>query len=379
MRKRALAVGDRAWYLIFLGAFAITTLVNTGGVRTALVGTAPPDPAGALAALAVFTLIAVKSLWRKGFLWRSAADLTWADFLPGTRERVLYARLVWAGVWRLGLLAYAGAVLARTHEVPPAHLAVVVSVGGAALLVALDRGRRAVPTAGRAALVHAWGERVVRSVALSFLDPMMMLPPAGRVSLGGRVTALRLAVIGVLSRARYLVDALVLAVVVVIVHRVFPALSPTWPVAIAGYLALVPFGGGLADLWRNPGRRRWLSGSDTAIRVTHGALIALVGAVWTALVLAGCAIFGQGLAMPHTLLVMLVVSAAVVRTVARPMPSYDDLMIVDVGFGLVPMRLVVQTVRGPDVALLGVLILSGAGLLESCVVAALVVAVCVLR
>jgi hypothetical protein len=86
-------------------------------------------------------------------------------------------------------------------------------------------------------------------------------------------------------------------------------------------------------------------------------VLAVLGLLWTALVLAVGAVALTGDGTLGAALAMVVPStvAAVVRTVGRPPPRYDDLGTVDAGLGQVPVRLVLGSVRGPDVAVLGTL------------------------
>jgi hypothetical protein len=122
--------------------------------------------------------------------------------------------------------------------------------------------------------------------------------------------------------------------------------------AVLGYLALVPLTAGLGELWRSPGRRRWVGLSDISLRWHHFLVATGLAAVWG---LPVCLLGGM---TPVTLVAVPVLAAAAVRTMTRPPPSYDDLAPVDTPFGKIPVRLVLQTTRGPDLAVVS-LVLTG--------------------
>lgn len=107
----------------------------------------------------------------------------------------------------------------------------------------------------------------------------------------------------------------------------------------SGWLAMVPLAGGLGELWRLSGRRRWVVRSDLGLRADHLIVLTGLAAIWAA--------------------------ACAVRTVSRPLTTYDNLGQLDTPFGAMPVLAVV---------LLGVL--PG---YATAVVVALVVAFCVLR
>ncbi|GAA1968991.1 hypothetical protein GCM10009754_47690 [Amycolatopsis minnesotensis] len=97
--------------------------------------------------------------------------------------------------------------------------------------------RPAVANAGRTQLVDKWNERLVRTVAVTFLDPLMMPPSAAEV--GGRSlgtpAVLRL---GVRARARCTVAALLSAVIVPVALVAWPRWPDVPLVALAGIVAI---------------------------------------------------------------------------------------------------------------------------------------------
>ena len=99
---------------------------------------------------------------------------------------------------------------------------------------------------------------------------------------------------------------------------------------------------------------------------------------WTGLVLGVAALGGAPLS-PAVLLAVPVVAAGAVRMVTREPPSYDDIGETVTPFGtVVPIRLVYQTTRGPDVAALAIVLVLVLPPLAAVVVPA-AVAACVLR
>ncbi|HEV7648906.1 MAG TPA: hypothetical protein VGP26_12140 [Actinophytocola sp.] len=395
----------------------------------------PAGPAVPLATVVVAAALAWWSLLPRGFVWLEPAVLTWRDF-SGDRSRVVGQRLVAGWIFRQLALGYLLAVLAALVAAPavwtvagvavvfgagllalgvvrgPAgrglsrHLveraallvlalvAVAVRPGPVVLLVAAGvmtaaavpllagsgaPGRPRVAQAGRRDLVDGWRDRVLRTSGLQFLDLGLLLPAARPV---GRTASLRghlgFALAGVRGRARHLPTAGLLALAAVVVHLEFPNLGHLAVFGLAGYLAMVPLAGGLGELWRSPGRRRWVVRSDTALRADHLVVLTGLAVAWAAVAAGVAAVAGQ----PWHATVLLTVplmAACAVRTVSRPQPTYDNLAQVDTPFGAVPARLILQTLRGPDVGALGVLLLAALPAYAGAVVVALVVAFCVLR
>jgi hypothetical protein len=425
-----------------LALFAIGLLTNgfyrLDWWRKLLIGQSTVDVDAALALLVIGCALAWRATLRRGFVWAEPAALTWLDFTGVDRARVVGRRL-WSA-WLIGVAAvgYGGALVAAACGLPPtvwisaaallagsaglslatarrapiagplevagpiglACLGVFVGVAGLApvwlavlagvLLVAAcavwwGSGSVARPViatrAGRAELVEGWNERLVRSMSLTFLDLLMLLPSARAVrghSLR-RPTALRLAFIGVLGRARYGGTAALLAIGVGVARAALPGLPPVVLIAVGGYAALMPFGGGIGELWRNPGRRRWLDTRDLELRLTHMLVLAGLGLGWGLVVALVDALLGVSVAGSAWLALPLVV-ASVLRTATRPPMTYDNLMVTDSRAGQVPMRLVAQFFRGPDLGICGVFVLAVVALSPvTLAVLAALIAWCLLR
>lgn len=278
------------------------------------------------------------------------------------------------------LLVAVVAVLVR-----PVPLVLLVAAGGMVVVAVplLARsgapGRPRVAQAGRRELVSGWRDRVLRTSGLQFLDVALLFPAARPVSPAASLrTHLNLAWVGVRGRARHLPTAALLALAAVVVRLGFPQISQLAVVGLAGYLAMVPLAGGLGELWRSPGRRRWVVRSDIGLRADHLLVLTGLAAIWAAAAEALAAVGGR----PWTATVLLTVplmAGCAVRTVSRPLPTYDNLGQVDTPFGAMPVRLILQTLRGPDVGVLAVVLLGVLPGYAGAVVVALVVAFCVLR
>ncbi|GAB3468656.1 hypothetical protein GCM10027436_84630 [Actinophytocola sediminis] len=260
--------------------------------------------------------------------------------------------------------------------------AVLLEVGAVVVVPALVLLARSGPPsrpeiahAGRVDLVHGWRDRVLRAIGVHFLDTAMLLPAARPVrgwSLR-RPTGPRLAVVGVAARARHLPTACLLALAAVAANLALPALTDMVIVALLGYLALVPLAGGLGELWRSPGRRRWLGHTDTALRTAHLLVFTALATAWTLPVM-GLAGLDLGV-----LLTVPLMAACAVRTVTGDPPTYDNLAAVDTPMGAMPLRLVARTLRGPDLGVLALLFVVTSPLPVGLAVVAAAVAVAALR
>ncbi|WP_216211999.1 hypothetical protein [Amycolatopsis aidingensis] len=364
-------------YQTFLALFGIGLLVTAffrlDWWREALFDGARPAPVVLLGLLAVCCAFAWQSLLRRAFLWAEPAALTWLDFAGADRVRAISGRL-WLG-WSTRVLAlgYLGTFLATVATFPPwAWLTGACLLAGSAvpaLVLAARapgtpwRSPRRLPVAaaaGRRRLVHTWAERLIRSVAVSFLDPMLMLPsarPIGGWSLRPP-TLPRLAWLGVLGRARFLGSALLLALTAGLAHAALPAVPGVVLVGLGAFAALIPFGAGIGELWRSPGKLRWLDTSAGALRLWFAVTLGGLAAVWGLVLAAVTLLLGAPLA-GTAWLALPVATGSVLRTAARPPVSYDDLGGTDLPFGQVPVRLVTQVTRGADLGVLGILLLAG--------------------
>jgi hypothetical protein len=129
--------------------------------------------------------------------------------------------------------------------------------------------------------------------------------------------------------------------------------SVAWVTRLVGaYLAANRLTGGLRTVSRSPGLRRALGGSDSTLRLVH-LVVPWVGAVlWWLLTWPA----GPHLAGVEPLIVVAVVGAAY-RAATRPPMAYGGAA-VDTPFGLIPVDLIRQVIRGPDVLAVAIVIWS---------------------
>jgi hypothetical protein len=397
-----------------------------------IIGVAP-GPDLALAMVLVTTVLAWGSLLARGFVWLDPAVLTWNDFGAIDRERLIAWRLARGWLARLLALGYLLALLAAVVGLSrPWVLAgtAVIAATGLLTLGAVRRGRRdqrteviaalglaslavalrpspvvlltaaallTVPAvallarsgpplrpqiagAGRLDLVQGWRDRLLRTVGVQFLDPSMLLPAARPVRAWSmrRPVGLRLAWVGAAARARRLPSAGLLALTAVAANLALPALPDVALFTLLGYLALVPLAGGLGELWRSPGRRRWLGHTDTGLRAAHVLVLTVLAAGWAVPVVGLGALAGAGWDLAVLLTVPLTAACAV-RTVTGDPPDYDNPGSVDTPMGTMPVRLIMRTLRGPDLGVLTLVFVAAAPLPVGLAVVACAVAVAVFR
>jgi hypothetical protein len=391
--------GDYQTFLALFGFGALfTAFQNLPKLREFLFGLSVVDFSAVFGLLIVLCAVFWRSLLRRGFVWAEPAALTWMDFASVDRRRVVAKRMwtLWFGlvlvvgytgalvtaigagpadVWiAMSALTGSGAVLAavtarrtaiRGETAGPVVLAVaglVVAAAGlgplavevlAAVLfvvaVAVAFGGEPMSAVGRQELVDGWNARLLRAMAAVFLDPMLMIPdsrPVPGLSLR-RPTTLRLAWAGVLGRSRYAGAGLVIACLVGVGHFAFPALPVGVLFSVGAYAALVPFVGGLGELWRNPGRRRWLAASDLELRLVNGLVIGALALVWGLLLALVMLVLSAIPAWPVWLAIPLAVVAAL-RTATRPPMNYA------VSGGAAGF----QVLRGVDLLIAGSVLLS---------------------
>lgn len=411
-------ISDRLLIGLFATAVLTSPFYRVTVLRTDLLGTATVPAAAGLAILALGVAIAWRSLLHRDFTWADPARLTWADLTDarvGTIGRRLWAgwltRFVaaaylavlgvlllgtstWlpAGAALFGGVAVLAVVLARRRPgrvetwleyVVLAGLAVLAVlatvttvaptvlwvVAGVAVLaaVACTKGSGAprrptvATSAGRDELVDGYLRRVVRRVTVSFGDALALLPPPGPLPwpklLAGRAVVARFVLVGVLSRARSLLPALLAAIAVGVLHQVLPLVDPVWLVGIGVYFAGVPFAAALASLCAVPGLRRWLGCTDLTLRLASAGMVAVAALVWVGLV----AVFAVPLTLAAWLAVPLAVGA-VVRTVTRPPLDYGNLGVAVTPDGnMIPVGLLLQLAHGPELLVIGLLVV-GLGL-----------------
>lgn len=407
--KRWFSGDERTLGLFLAGGVLIMAFFRLDILRGYLgVGTAPQT------FLLVTTAIVWWSLMSRSFVWFSPAELTWRDFGAIDRVALVARRLTYGWIIRQLVLGYLLALLAALLTAPGlwvlacaavltgagvlafgvarrpaarpevavvlavAVFAVVVSPGPVGLFVlaaglaggGLLLGWPPQQNATRQALVDGWRDRVLRVSGVQFLDLALLLPAARPVRPTPLTNGLRLAWHGVRGRARHIHTAVLLGLAAVAAHRTFPALPEVVVLAVFGYLALVPLTAGLGELWRSPGRRRWVGLTDTALRWHHFLVATALAAAW-ALPVSGFDL--------NVLVTVPVLSACAVRTMTRKAPTYDNLVPVDTPMGAVPVRLIMQTLRGPDVGVLAVALMAGLPLWGAAVAAAAVVALAVFR
>lgn len=225
------------------------------------------------------------------------------------------------------LLAGLAAVTAIGPVAMWALASVVVAGAGVALIRSGPPRRPAVATAaGRDDLVRSYGQRVVRRVAVTFCDVLALLPAATaspwRGLLAGRAVVVRFMVGGLVSRVRSFLPIALCALAVVVLHEVFPLVSPLWLVGVGLYFlyfACLPFGAPLAALFSVPGLRRWLGCRDITLRLAAAAVVLVPALAWLGIV----ALFSVPVTFAVWLTVPLVVGA-VIRTVTRPPLDYEN-------------------------------------------------------
>lgn len=408
--------GDERTLGVFLVVGALTmAFFRLDKLRAELGSGADP-----LALLLVITAVTWWTLLPRSFVWRDPADLTWRDFADTDRATTVSQRLTGHWLGRVLVLGYLLAVLAALVAAPavwvlagvaalvsasflalavvrtsPLRLEWVVPLVLAGSAVAVEPGPVAlfvlaaalavagaarfrpgappIADAGRQTLVDGWRDRVLRVSGVQFMDLALLLP-AARPARGFRlIGGLRLAWLGVLGRRRHVPTAVLLAVTAVAVHRTFPALPGVVVFTLFGYASLVPLVAGLGELWRSPGRRRWVGLGDVALRWHHLVVAVLLAAVWAV------PVWLVGGWEANVLVTVPVLAACAIRTMTRRAPSYDNLMPVDTPIGALPIRLVVQTLRGPDLGVLALAFMAGASWWVALLVAAVAMAVAVLR
>jgi hypothetical protein len=129
--------------------------------------------------------------------------------------------------------------------------------------------------------------------------------------------------------------------------------SVAWVTRLVGaYLAANRLTGGLRTVSRSPGLRRALGGGDATLRLVHLVVPWIGGVLWWLLTWPA----GPHLAGVEPLIVVGVVAAAY-RAATRPPMAYGGAA-VDTPFGLIPVELIRQVIRGPDVLAVAIVIWS---------------------
>jgi hypothetical protein len=404
-------ISDAVLITVGLAALASSPFYHLATVRANLIGATVASSFAAPAVLCLGLGLALRSLLRRDFVWQDPAKLTWSDGTDKRVGAI--GRRLWGGwAVRLVLVAYAtaggAALFAGSSTWLSGGLAAFVAVAAlaavaarraasvhvrlieqvlslvlpligsllaaqllptswlwgiaavavlGALVLSVGSGRPLRPAvasrARRGELVEQYNERLVRRMSVAFLDLLALLPGPKKLTwprlFAGPSIVLRFVLGGVLARRAALLLSLLLVWAVAVVHLVFPLLSTSWLVGLAGYFAALPLAAVLAKLNQQPGLRRWLGCPDTDLRATASALVVVVLAIWLALVVA----FGVPLST-SVLLATLLAAAGVMRTASRPELDYGNVGTTTTPDGnLVPFGLVVQLVRGPEVLLIG--------------------------
>lgn len=302
-----------------------------------------------------------------GYRWAAIAGLAWGTvFAAGavTAQAWLGRRIRWpaavlAGAGGLLVLAVvlAHGLFDQAPAAPGASMVPAVAVAGVLpAAVALVLAVRALPRIDRASLSTGARFASAASSAVLLLDPSMLAAvvenqrwrAVGRVRSrrflrGPRWWVLLQADLRRLGRNRAALGWW--AVLVLAVYAVEAALpAVTGPVqVIAAYLAADRFAGGLRGISRSAGLRRALGGGDAGLKLIHLVVPALAATLWW---LATVPAVGAG---PLWLAVLLVagVAATVYRAATRGPMVYGG-TVAETPMGAVPVDLLRQVVRGPD-------------------------------
>ncbi|GLW92269.1 hypothetical protein [Actinokineospora globicatena] len=385
MRQVLARLSDSALVVFVLGGLLSLPFYKADGLRERFVGAHAVAPGSTTAVLLVSLAIAVFSLLRRNHVWANPAQLTWDDH--GDRAKSLRRRLWLALLSRFAVVGYvfvaAGLILGWPSDLPLVGALIAASalfgfrwanrpqswpeLGGPFLLALAGVlfagpivlwGVVAVLTlaafpSGRAVrrdvLVRGWNARILRSVSAAFGDALALLPPARAVRVRPS-NPLRFALAGALARRSALPFAVLVLLATPVLRHAFPVVGSVWWVGLGAYFSTVPFAGGLAEVIRTPGLRRWVPTSTRVLKFAALAVLTVTAAVWAATaVLLGLSFVP--LAVP-------LVAWAVVRTVTRPDIDYTAGVSTDVGGVYLPVGLVFQVLRGPDLLLFGLLVLS---------------------
>ena len=239
----------------------------------------------------------------------------------------------------------------------------IAVVGLPAAVAATVFAARALPRVDRAALTMGAQFATAAVTAAVLLDPSMLAGlvetrrwrAVGRVRSrrflpGGRWWALLQAEVRRLWRRPGSVVAWsALALVQYAVAVALPTVAGSAQVVLA-YLAADRLTGGLRAVSRSPGLRRALGGGEIPLRLIHLVVPAVGAALWWLLTTP------TGGTEPGWVAAVLVagVVGAVYRAATRPPLAYGG-AIVDTPFGMIPVDLLSQLFRGPDVLAVAVI------------------------
>lgn len=312
------------------------------------------------------------------------ADLAWAALAAAAPGALLVALGVVAQSagrtprWAAALgpaLAATGAALAlmvilRHFFSTPVDRPSVSLTAGVALVAlpvtvpVIRRASRALPRVDRASLTTGTQFTAAVATAAVLLDPSQLaaLVESRRWRSVGRVHSrpfrpggrFRVLVQAELRRpVRHPSAIIVWAALLLASYAVavaLPSIEQSAHIVLA-YLATGRLAGGLRAISRSPGLRRSLGGHDIVLRLAHLVVPAVGALIWYAATLP---VIRTGPGGIDALLLIGVIAAAY-RAGTRPPMRYDG-VVVDSPFGMIPVDLVRQILRGPDlVAVLVVL------------------------
>lgn len=402
-------LADRAsdLYIVVLAlGFAVATVASSTSKLTRS-GWLVADPSRAATTILLVCGVVVAGglatllLRAVGPLYAGAPTQTWLLATPGDRGRWLRRRFGWLLAAASALGALAGlAVAAAAHRVARASAVPAWILAGAALIgaataaalviaaVTRQAGRHrdpgpATPTgdaAGRRRVVATpedggaagllgrldraalTGGAALAGSAIAAgvsVDPAMLFQfvEARRMRRLGRVRARRLGAWGPRSAlliaearrlSRHRPPLLVFAALILAAYAAGIVLGPV-PVTLlrvlAGYLAVNGLAGGLRAVCRSPALRRMVGHGDDWLRGTHLVAPGLGAVIWVATTMGA----GRHLGVPGSLVLVAGLIGAVYRTATRPPMNYDVAWAAT-PMGIVPIGLITQVVRGPDVA-----------------------------
>jgi hypothetical protein len=268
-----------------------------------------------------------------------------------------------------GALVAAGAIAANGSRTGGLHVGATVAgaVGGVIVLAAVTiaivsatRGIRAAGSLDRASLTAGAALANSAMAATTSMDPSFLFGfvEARRLRRIGRVRRRRLVAPGpitamlVAEKRRLSRHATVLVVFAALVGLPYVCAIVLTPVPVtlvrvlAGYVAVNGMAGGLRIVSRSAALRRSLGRTDGWLRGVHlvtpavAAVAYVVATAWA----------GRTYPLPLDLLMAAGLVLSVVRAATRPPMVYDSAWLVT-PFGLVPVGLITQVVRGLDLAI----------------------------
>ncbi|WP_405092238.1 DUF6297 family protein [Micromonospora sp. NBC_01392] len=343
-------VDRRGWLLprfvvLLVAAVAGGGLVGLAAAVATGAGGATDLASSAVAGAACGTLAVALAVVAQGSPRRAG----WARFL----DRGLFAA---AAVVAAALVA--GHLTGFSVPPPTASLAWVLGFAAAPpVVVAVLRACRALPSVDRASLVSGAQVADAAAGAALLLDPSFLT---------GLVESRRWRSIGVVSSRRFrplgrfgalvqaelwrpvrhpsaLVVWVALLLTLYAVAVALPTLAGPAQVVL-GFLAVGRLTGGLRAVGRSAGLRRSLGGGDTVLNLAHLVVPAVSVVIWYAVSLP---MVGAGVGVLDGVLVLGTVAAAY-RAATRPPMKYGGVA-VDTPVGMIPVDLIRQVVRGPDV------------------------------